>query len=141
MKMTARAKGILRLSAAALAVAGVPATVSAQDAGSETEDAGNFSQIIVTSKRIEQNVYEAPVAVTVFDPEALDLRNADNVIDIGKYVPNLTVTNFGAGNPSSQFPSIRGIGFQDHLIVIDPTVGVYVDGVYLGRQIGQNLGL
>lgn len=136
-----RVKNFLRSGAAALVVAAVPATVSAQDTGSKPDEAGNFEQIIVTSKRIEQNVYEAPVAVTVFSPEALDARNADSVIDIGKYVPNLTVTNFGAGNPSSQFPSIRGIGFQDHLIVIDPTVGVYVDGVYLGRQIGQNLGL
>ena len=30
---------------------------------------------------------------------------------------------------------------QDHLITTDPGVGVYVDGVYLGRQIGQNWSL
>lgn len=129
---------------AAAALGAIPSGLLAQEAPVPDADqgtSGNFGTIIVTSKRIEQNVYEAPVAVTVFNPEALDQRNADNIIDIGKYVPNLTVTNFGAGNPSSQFPSIRGIGFQDHLIVIDPTVGVYVDGVYLGRQIGQNLSL
>src|SRR3990167_5098307 len=123
---------------AAVALGAIPNGLLAQEASAPDADqgtSGNFDTIIVTAKRIEQNVYEAPVAVTVFGPEALDQRNADNIIDIGKYVPNLTVTNFGAGNPSSQFPSIRGIGFQDHLIVIDPTVGVYVDGVYLGRQI------
>jgi len=36
---------------------------------------------------------------------------------------------------------IRGIGLQDHLITTDPGVGVYVDGVYLGRQVGQNWSL
>ena len=30
---------------------------------------------------------------------------------------------------------------QDHLITTDPGVGVYVDGVYLGRQVGQNWSL
>jgi len=98
-------------------------------ANAQDEDESRFDNIVVTSKRIEQNIYEAPVAVTVFDTDSLEKRNANNLIDIGKYVPNLTVTTFGAGNPSS------------HLIVIDPTVGVYVDGVYLGRQIGQNLNL
>jgi iron complex outermembrane receptor protein len=38
-------------------------------------------------------------------------------------------------------PFIRGIGLQDHLITTDPGVGVYVDGVYLGRQVGQNWSL
>jgi len=33
---------------------------------------------------------------------------------------------------------MRGIGLQDHLITTDPGVSVYVDGVYLGRQVGQN---
>ena len=33
---------------------------------------------------------------------------------------------------------IRGIGLQDHLITTGPGVGVYVDGVCLGRQVGRN---
>lgn len=36
---------------------------------------------------------------------------------------------------------IRGIGLQDHIITTEPGVGVYVDGVYLGRQMGANLSL
>ena len=43
--------------------------------------------------------------------------------------------------PRRQNPFIRGIGLQDHLITTDPGVGVYVDGVYLGRQVGQNWSL
>ena len=96
---------------AAVVLGAMPNAVLAQDSDG-AEGSENFSTIIVTSKRIEQNVYEAPVAVTVFNPEALDQRNADNIIDIGKYVPNLTVTNFGAGNPSSgMFDGVLDIGF------------------------------
>jgi iron complex outermembrane receptor protein len=61
--------------------------------------------------------------------------------DIGKFVPNLNVTEFSAGHTSSANPFIRGIGLQDHLITTDPGVGVYVDGIYLGRQVGQNWNL
>jgi len=62
-------------------------------------------------------------------------------VDIGKFVPNLNVTGFSAGHTSSANPFIRGIGLQDHLITTDPGVGVYVDGIYLGRQVGQNWSL
>ncbi len=64
-----------------------------------------------------------------------------SLTDIGKFVPNLNVTEFSAGSTSSANPFIRGIGLQDHLITTDPGVGVYVDGVYLGRQVGQNWSL
>ncbi|QKG72397.1 TonB-dependent receptor [Erythrobacter mangrovi] len=143
MGMKRELRNLLTATTALFAIGAFPQVAMAQQAADTDgdDDTSNFNVIIVTSKGTAQDVYEAPVAVTVFSPEALDSRNADSIVDIGKYVPNLTVTNFGAGNPSSQFPSIRGIGFQDHLIVIDPTVGVYVDGVYLGRQIGQNLNL
>src|SRR4030095_12433328 len=46
-----------------------------------------------------------------------------------------------AGQTSSANAFIRGIGLQDHLITTDPGVGVYVDGIYLGRQVGQNWNL
>ena len=64
-----------------------------------------------------------------------------DLTDIGKFVPNLNVTGFSAGHTSSTNAFIRGIGLQDHLITTDPGVGVYVDGVYLGRQVGQNWSL
>ena len=48
---------------------------------------------------------------------------------------------FGRHTSSSINPFIRGIGLQDHLITTDPGVAVYVDGVYLGRQVGQNWNL
>ena len=64
-----------------------------------------------------------------------------DIVDIGKFVPNLNITQFSAGHISSANPFIRGIGLQDHLITTDPGVSVYVDGVYLGRQVGQNWNL
>ena len=82
-----------------------------------------------------------PVAVSAFTGADIEKQGITDLVDIGKFVPNLNVTTFSAGHTSSANPFIRGIGLQDHLITTDPGVSVYVDGVYLGRQVGQNWSL
>lgn len=110
----------------------------AQD-GSDSESP--FEEIIVTAQKREQSIYDVPTAISAFSGQSIEKQGITNILDVGKFVPNLNVTAFGGGQVTSTNPFIRGIGLQDHLITTDPGVGVYVDGVYLGRQIGQNLGL
>jgi iron complex outermembrane recepter protein len=100
-----------------------------------------FEPVIVTAQKREQSIYEVPVAISAFSAETIEKQGVGDLTDIGKFVPNLNVTGFSAGHTSSVNPFIRGIGLQDHLITTDPGVGVYVDGVYLGRQVGQNWSL
>lgn len=102
---------------------------------------GLIEEVVVTAAKREQGVYEVPASLTVFDGGGFAERGIADLVDIGKFVPNLNVTTFSAGHTSSANPFIRGIGTQDHLITTDPGVGVYVDGVYLGRQVGQNWNL
>ena len=101
----------------------------------------SFEPVIVTAQKREQSIYEVPVAISAFSADTIEKQGIANLTDIGKFVPNLNVTEFSAGSTSSANPFIRGIGLQDHLITTDPGVGVYVDGVYLGRQVGQNWSL
>ncbi len=100
-----------------------------------------IEEITVTAAKREQSIYEVPIAVSAFEGENLAKQGIVDMVDIGKFVPNLNVTQFSAGHNSSANPFIRGIGIQDHVITTDPGVSVYVDGVYLGRQIGQNWNL
>jgi len=100
-----------------------------------------FEPVIVTAQKREQSIYEVPVAISAFNEDTIERQGITTLTDIGKFVPNLNVTEFSAGHTSSSNPFIRGIGIQDHLITTDPGVGVYVDGVYLGRQVGQNWSL
>ena len=102
------------------------------------DDDGLIEEIMVTATKREQSIYEVPVAVSAFQGDQLAQQGIVDIIDIGKFVPNLNITQFSAGHNSSSNPFIRGIGLQDHLITTDPGVSVYVDGVYLGRQVGQN---
>ena len=100
-----------------------------------------FEEVIVTAQKRAQDIYEVPVAISAFSAAAIEKQGISDLTDIGKFVPNLNVTGFSAGHTSSANPFIRGIGLQDHLITTDPGVGVYVDGIYLGRQVGQNWSL
>lgn len=119
----------------ALALTGGTSSAIAQD------DDNLFEEITVTATKREQNIYEVPIAVSAFEGDKLAQQGIVDIVDIGKFVPNLNITQFSAGHTSSANPFIRGIGLQDHLITTDPGVGVYVDGVYLGRQVGQNWNL
>lgn len=97
--------------------------------------------IVVTARKREENLLETPAAVSALSPETLAERNISNLADVGKHIPNLNISRFGVGNTAQAAIFIRGIGLQDHIITTDPGVGVYLDGVYLGRQMGSNLSL
>ena len=122
--------------AAALACA----TFAAGDPGATEADPA-IEEILVTAAKREQGLYDVAASLSVLDGGTLGERGIADLVDIGKTVPNLTITTFGAGHTASANPFVRGIGTQDHLIAADPAVAVYVDGVYLGRQIGQHWNL
>lgn len=131
---------LIKLSALSLAVQiALTGQVFAQEA-EETEEE-YIEAITVTATKRAQVIYEVPVAISAFSGDALAAQGITDLTDVGKFVPNLNVTGFSAGHTSSANPFIRGIGLQDHLITTDPGVSVYVDGVYLGRQVGQNWNL
>jgi iron complex outermembrane receptor protein len=107
----------------------------------DSDDAKRFDTVMVTATKREQDIRDVPVAMTAFTAETMARQGIVDLTDVGKFVPNMNVTGFSAGHTSSVNPFIRGIGLQDHLITTDPGVAVYVDGVYLGRQVGQNWSL
>lgn len=107
----------------------------------QAEKEQEVEAITVTATKRSQVIYEVPIAISAFSGDALAEQGITSITDVGKFVPNLNITGFSAGHNSSANPFIRGIGLQDHLITTDPGVSVYVDGVYLGRQVGQNWNL
>ncbi len=124
------------MAAHAQAQTAAPASPSAEPApGNE------FKPVVITARKRAETLTQTPAAVSVFGTEEIADRNINTLSDIGKYVPNLDINRFGVGNPAHAALFIRGIGLQDHIITTDPGVGVYLDGVYLGRQMGANLRL
>jgi len=120
-------KWIVAAAVATTASFGINHQLMAQD--NQQADNVMLEEIIVTATKREESIYEVPIAITAFSQAQIERQGITDLVDIGKFVPNLNVTGFSAGHTSSVNAFIRGIGLQDHLITTDPGVGVYVDGV------------
>lgn len=103
----------------------------------EAPEAGQLSEIIVTAQRREENLQDVPVAVSAIGGEMLAQNQIGDVSSLQRLAPSLTVAPFG--DATTPLLSIRGQVAQDIVASVDPAVGVYVDGVYLGRATGANL--
>jgi iron complex outermembrane receptor protein len=104
---------------------------------------GELEEVIVTAQRRETSLQETPVAITAFSGEDLQALSAQNVTDIGRLTPNMFfkggTDSAGTANNAQIF--LRGVGQSDFLPTSDPGVGLYLDGVYLGRSVGGVLSL
>ena len=100
--------------------------------------AGALLEEIVTvgRKRSEAElVQEVPIAVTAFGAEQLDALFFRKLDDLSYLMPNVQLEDIGTF-PGVQNFSIRGQGINSSIPSVDPTVGVFVDGVYLGTTFG-----
>lgn len=111
-----------------------PAAASAEDQGDRIAD------IVVTARRLEENLQSTPVSVSAVSGATLDQLNFRSVDELTQLVPNVAIAE-ASGSITGTQPYIRGIGSQEPLLTIDSPVGVYIDGVYLGRQAANNFDL
>lgn len=132
------------LQALALMGAGMamlPSAVLAQDAEEEqptrTSIADATSEIVVTGTKTQnaENVQDVPLAVTAFNAESLDALKVRDIQGLSYSAPNVSLDQIGTSRGQANF-SIRGLGINSSIPSIDPTVGVFVDGVYLGLNAG-----
>ena len=100
--------------------------------------AGALLEEIVTVARKRSNaeaVQDVPVAVTAFGAEQIDALFVKKLDDLSHMMPNVQLEEVGTF-PGVQNFSIRGQGINSSIPSVDPTVGVFVDGVYLGTTFG-----
>ncbi|MEM1053781.1 MAG: TonB-dependent receptor [Pseudomonadota bacterium] len=119
-------------------LAGVCGSYSAVAQDGETaSDQPESSEIVVTGRlRGDESVQDVPLAVTVVSTEQLRSQGALNIEDIETLSPNLVIDPVTAG-PGAGAISLRGVSFEDVERTFEPTVGVVIDGVFLGTNTGQ----
>ena len=99
-----------------------------------------LEEIVVTARKREESLQDAPIAVSAFSGEALDFRGVTDLERLDQFTPNLVLNESPTySNVTNAAVFIRGVGQNDFTPVIDPGVGIYVDGVYLGRSVGAVL--
>lgn len=119
-----------------------PAATGAVDAPAPVgaSNTAGLGDIVVTARKVAENLQKVPVAVTAFSGQALQQASLRNVSDVAKLTPGLVV-NQGASTPSAPVFTIRGQVQTDTLATLDPSVGVYVDGYYWARAYGLSADL
>jgi iron complex outermembrane receptor protein len=122
----------LSIPALALAVAATTAAPTALAQGSAV-----LEEVIVTARKREESIQKVPVSVTSLDKELKEatLRRLD---DIQSYTPNVYIRTT-AGIPGGASVSIRGVSYQETDKTLDPSIGVVMDGLYLGTSSGALL--
>lgn len=100
--------------------------------------AGDADDIVVTARRTAERAQDVPIALTAITGEELRRLRVDDITELARFVPNLNLlSNTGVSPSASAFAFIRGVGQTESFVQNDPGVGVYVDGVYVGRTQGS----
>jgi iron complex outermembrane receptor protein len=102
---------------------------------------GGLEEIIVTARRRAESLQDTPISISAVTSEGLAQRGIDNVTQIGDFTPNVKFNSsvpVSASNATAAI-FIRGIGQNDYQLSADPGVGLYLDGVYISRGVGNVL--
>lgn len=116
----------------------------ATDAPAATAPADDtqIAEVVVTATKRETNLQKTPIAINVLTATNLQERHVQSLYDLADgAVPSLRVATFEA-RQSALTVGIRGIVALDaNQPAREQGVGIYIDGVYVGRQHGLNAAL
>lgn len=112
---------------AVCALALLPAPAAADGAATGSDPA---PEVVVTARKRPELAADVPLALSRIDGEVLRQRNLSRIDDLEQLAPGLNISYF---NPRGNYVSIRGLGRNPASDGLEPAVGVFLDGVYLGR--------
>ena len=108
---------------AVMVAGGTDTTLAAETAALE--------EVLVTANRRVESLQETAMSVTAFTTEFIQDAGVNDLASIEAYTPSLKITT-GSDSRATSI-RIRGIGSVGTNTGIDPSVGLFIDGVYQGR--------
>ena len=127
-------RACLLAGTAVLAFAG---SARAADAAADDSAVG-LEEVVVTAQKRETNLQDTPIAISAMGADEMQARHVQTIEDLSDgAIPSLRVAPFFARH-SALTLGMRGIGSlgDANQPARDQAVGVYIDGVYLGRAQG-----
>lgn len=90
--------------------------------------------MVVSADFRPNTAQETPISLTTIDSETIESRGAQHIEDILNLAPNVNVSS---GASRGQYFQIRGIGERSEFKApLNPSVGLYIDGIDLSRSGG-----
>lgn len=128
--MKAKHHLILPMAASALSAMWVSPGIA------QTEPRAALEEVVVTARRREESLQETPLAVSALGADMLEQMGINDIEDVETLAPSL---QFSQTNYKAPAVFIRGIGQRSGNPVLDPGVGMYLNGVYVPRSDAQLL--
>lgn len=116
----------------AVAIAGLSSLPALAE---EQAPALELEEVVVTAQKKAEPLQDTPIAISAFTSNSLEKLAITEVTDLRGQVPSLSVAPFAATRVAPVV-FLRGIGNIDIQSTIDNAVGIYIDGVNLGRASG-----
>lgn len=113
------------------AIAGVIAAVSPLPAYA----APVLEEVLVTAQKREESLQDVPISIAAFSQETIEKFGINDIKDLAAKVPNVLIKEF-TGSATTVQLFIRGVGQGDVQVTQDPSVALYMDGVYIGSSVG-----
>ena len=136
MKLANRAVRTAMLSTISIASLGFGTVAYAQNEAPQAEEAAEDDNvIIVTATKREQTLQDVPISVSVTTAETIERAQVRDLIDLQTLVPSLKVGQLQSSANTNFI--IRGFGNGANNAGIEPSVGVFIDGVYRSRSAAQ----
>ena len=92
-------------------------------------------EVIVTATKTEKTLQEVPVAVSVVTADTIEKANITDIYDLRSIVPSLDSRRFTTSTEATYV--IRGFGNGSFNPGIEPSVAVFIDGVYRSSMQAQ----
>jgi iron complex outermembrane recepter protein len=92
-----------------------------------------LEEVVISSQKGASGISNQDVAsaISAFDASAIERNFAVDLRDLGRLTPNVQLNQVSTFNGYANF-YIRGIGINGSTRTVDPAVGLFVDGVYVG---------
>jgi len=90
-----------------------------------------LNEIVVTVQKRAENIQDVPIAVSAFSGDFLNDTGFVNIFDLADFTPGLYFTQ--SQTATQTVISIRGIGSSSNNVGFEPSVGIFIDGVYRSR--------
>jgi len=112
-----------------------PVSVESYETSGSISSSQGVEEVVVTAQKREQKLQETPIAITALTASTIDDLDIKNVVDMAGIAPNVMLVETPSNNTSATI-AMRGGVTINPAITWEPTVGVYLDGVYLGKTQG-----
>ena len=112
-----------------------PVSIESYETSGSISSSQGVEEVVVTAQKREQKLQETPIAITALTASTIEDLDIKNVVDMAGIAPNVMLVETPSNNTSATI-AMRGGVTINPAITWEPTVGVYLDGVYLGKTQG-----